>query len=189
MRGGGRSRARTLCQRRPVAITPLVERQDITDQEETADRIESTELNEPSESSDRTEPTDPMEHAEPTDPMDRIEPFEPMLNRESSDHSDQRDADVGFEQLRGTTLFLLPAGTSCQKRRRLAPPTGVATPRDPAGRDIHVPFVLPSSMPCFVLGWVRATQLLYGSWLLIGGAFVVTALDTDDLALRFLRAL
>jgi hypothetical protein len=65
----------------------------ITDQQDSADRIdptlaaeptENTDPIEPAEPTDRIEPADPIDKMDPAEPIDKIDPLEPMLRMEPS---------------------------------------------------------------------------------------------------------
>ncbi|MEV7011611.1 hypothetical protein [Streptosporangium sp. NPDC051022] len=70
-----------------------MDRQDMTDQRASADRIEPTDSTEPIEKAEAAEPIEPTDSTEPTDPIERIELVDPMDRidlSEPMDHSESR---------------------------------------------------------------------------------------------------
>lgn len=81
------------CRPEPVARMALVDRYDMADHRDPADRTEKRAPLEPIEKADRNEPMDPIEQTDPMDPIDRMDPLDPTERTEFSDHNDQRDGD------------------------------------------------------------------------------------------------
>jgi hypothetical protein len=71
----------------------FIDRYDITDHTEPAERMDSVELKDPTEKIEKKEPIEPTEHTEPTEPSERTEPFEPTDSTEFWDHNEYRDLD------------------------------------------------------------------------------------------------
>jgi len=72
-------------------MTPLADRNDITDPYDIEDISDSSENEDAALNAEANDPTDPIDRAEPTDPMDRTDPRDPMERMESCDHRDHFD--------------------------------------------------------------------------------------------------